>query len=552
MKKKIIVFLIIMMLIPTYAFAIVAGESEGVGGVVVGSDNVKTGTSGGGGGGSKTTTPTTQTGKETGNINTVNGNFEGYGTQRGCAADNEVCHAIIYNGVRYYVPGSAIKTTTSSGSSGGGGGGTITPPQNKAPSTESTTTTTDYSTITTSCGDYVLAAPINNSKIFCDAKMKTEMIYYTEPVKVVDNQVCEITCGENYIFSIDPEVKVLAGTGFRYPIYVSASRTCKATFKMTSDNSTTYLEATGKSLANSSSKALSNLIQDRNTCMTYAEDNKYILKGTINMKAGSSAELEANEKFGNVEYVYEDISEPTTVVDEVTMYTPNACNINDKGVCSGDNDIVSEWISDTRLFGKFTKSHTYLKRYTGEVVNTEEVNTCDGTDKFYVSFNEKTSSEGYSLSIENANIKSNVVDKSNSEGWSKGINLNIECDYVVNNLYAISKDDANYAKYGSTGFLYRTIDVNDPFPNRSPYANWINIAVNVGKKWSLPGELHPDDKASSKSRWEISLTRSGINTVKSENEGIYYSTFDMDENGHSNFVKKYSSSTSEGISITKK
>ena len=71
------------------------------------------------------------------------------------------------------------------------------------------------------------------------------------------------------------------------------------------------------------------------------------------------------------------------------------------------------------------------------------------------------------------------------------------------------------------------IDLNDPFPERNPGANW------VGKESIITSTK---DKLSTLQRFVISLERSSINKVREYNDVHSYDTFDLNDKEKSSFI----------------
>jgi len=70
----------------------------------------------------------------------------------------------------------------------------------------------------------------NDRVLTCDSVSKTTTTFTRDKEVIFDNGVCEVSCTENIIVTIDPIKKVLAGMSFSYPIYISAERKCNATY----------------------------------------------------------------------------------------------------------------------------------------------------------------------------------------------------------------------------------------------------------------------------------------------------------------------------------
>ncbi len=390
----------------------------------------------------------------------------------------------------------------------------------------------------------------NDRALVCDKSNKTTTTYKTTNAKeVLKNDVCTVTCTEEIIVSIDPIKKVLAGTSFNYPLYVSGERKCTAVYNYNNYETkiksliNEYNNLTGINKTNKGNE-ISNYYEQKKKCDNfYVKDSEYENKYTYN--ANVELKLETSEKEVTIPYKFTNVDEyeSTVIVEDAPYY--NACKYNEtKKECSMSDETVAGWTETARIYGKYTMNDTYIERYTGEVKEIESENTCNVGDRYFVSLKEYTRpletdtlDNGYSLKVIAKNLGNNLV--KTGEIW----NLDVSCWYQVKNLtfpqnnVGIKKDEY-YDELGSTGFMYRLIDLSDPFPNRTPGANW------VGKESIISSTK---DRLNSLKRFEINLTRSSIQNIRSYNEVHSYEPFNIEikdvfgEDGSKKGYKEYSS-----------
>lgn len=399
----------------------------------------------------------------------------------------------------------------------------------------------------------------NDRVLVCDKENKTTTTYTTTTSKqVLKNDVCTITCTEEILVSIDPIKKVLAGTSFNYPLYISGERKCTAVYNYDTYEKNIRNYISGKVTSGSTVggnlggvttgqvnmvTAASYYKQKKKCDNFFVEDNEYY--NEYKYDADVELEVETSEKRVTIPYKFQNIDEPeNTVIIEEAPYQ-GACNYNEETkTCDGATETIAGWTETSRIFGKYTMDDTYIERYTGEVKDVESEDTCNVGDRFFVSLTEYTKplkddalDNGYSLKLTARDIGNNLGIKNLS--W----NLDVSCWYQVKNLTFPQNDvgvkkDEYYDEIGSTGFIYRLIDLSDPFPNRTPNANWVNKEQII---------LSTKDKLSSLARFEINLSRSSIQNIRSYNEVHSYEPFNIeikdvfDSDGNKTGFKEYSS-----------
>lgn len=379
----------------------------------------------------------------------------------------------------------------------------------------------------------------NSRSLVCDNEKSTTTTFKTSKEEtVLENSVCKITCSEEVIFSVDPIKKVLSGTSFNYPLYASGERKCKAVYnyqkyeaeikKLVSE----YATLTGTAKSNKANE-ITNYYAQKKACDEFTKEGseynkKYEYNGDVSLKVETSI----NEEI--VPYEFKEISEYSSnvIMDEVRY---DSCNYNETAkTCQGSSRTISGWTETAKMYGKYTMNDAFIEKYTGEIKNTYSGNTCNAGDRYFVSMNEltrpvknDTTDKGYKLTLTATKLGNNLVAATGN--WK----LNVECWYKVKNLIFPQNNpggstDENYEKYGGTAFQYRIIDLDNPFPERNPGANW------VGKEDII---YSTKDNLTSLQRFIITLDRSKIIETREYNDLHSYDTFNLNEMEKSSFIE---------------
>lgn len=373
----------------------------------------------------------------------------------------------------------------------------------------------------------------------CDTNFKKTTTFKTESEeKILENEVCTIKCTESIIFSIDPVKKVLAGTSFRYPLYYSGERKCTSTYKYQEYETKIkklvgeYEKLTGTD-KDTKANEIVNYYTLKKQCDEFTKQdsdykNEYKLNANVELKVDTSTGSKT------IKYVSLKINdyESNVNVDEVNYAS---CGYDESlKKCAGSTKTISNWTETARIYGKYTMPNTYVERYTGEIKNVPSTKTCNAGDRYFVDFKELTNPQtgatdetGYSLTLTADEIGNNI-DKSKDK-WK----LSVNCSYKVKNLIfpqgsSTTTVDENYKKYGSSTFIYRQIDIDDPFPNREPAANW------QGKENIIISK--PYETLLTLQKFEISLDRGSIKRVRDYNSNYPYDTFNLSEMEKSLFI----------------
>ena len=211
----------------------------------------------------------------------------------------------------------------------------------------------------------------NDRELTCDLidGEQTLTTYETSSSKtVLDNDVCTVKCTESLVFSIDPMKKVLAGTSFNYPLYVSGERKCTATYDYVSYETTikalvTEYEALSGVAKTTKGNEIVNYYDQKKSCDEFVVkdsdyQNVYKLGGDVSLKVQTSTSTDT------LNYKYRDISDyySTSNIDDV-KYT--ACGFNEATkTCDGATRTISSWNETAKIFGKYTMPNVFVEKYT--------------------------------------------------------------------------------------------------------------------------------------------------------------------------------------------
>ncbi len=381
----------------------------------------------------------------------------------------------------------------------------------------------------------------DDRELTCDYKDKNITITTfstTSEKTVLTNDVCSVKCNESVVFSIDPIKKVLAGTSFNYPLYVSGERKCVATYDYVKYETTIrnlvneYASLTGEAKATKGNE-LSNYYEQKKKCDEFhvvGSDYQSVYKMNANVKLN----VQTSKSTQTLNYQYKSLSNYFSESNtQETRYL--SCNYDENTKTCNDTMLTTlSWKENARIYGKYTMPTVYVEKYTGEVKNASTATTCNASDRFFVNFNELTNpkigdkdNNGYKLTLIADGLGNNLIPAENN--WK----LKVNCWYQVKNLsfpnggknVSTNDTDENYAPYGNSAFEYRLIDLENPFPGRDPNANW------YGKADLISSTIDTDPK------YTIFINSSYARRIREYNKSNPYVTFKMDENDKSLFVQ---------------
>ena len=169
-----------------------------------------------------------------------------------------------------------------------------------------------------------------------------------------------------------------------------------------------------------------------------------------------------------------------------------------------------------------------VKTYSGEIKNISGIVGDGINNKMYTEL-DYTGVINLSANISGLNIMKNGKD------WQVNINPNNtdkSCQVnVYNRLYAERKNGDKSNRYK---FIYRPIDLNNPFPSRSAGPNWYEWYNKSTNKERL-------ENSYSKFQYQVELNPSRIAEIKKYNQNNPYFNWDSidEKTGNSSFVKEY-------------
>lgn len=383
-------------------------------------------------------------------------------------------------------------------------------------------------------GMIVVKGATIDRNLTCDATKQVFDKFTTKEKKAFENSVCTISCSEELFYGYDPIKNVLAGRGFSYPLYLSGQKQCNAKYKYASyysriQNLVNLRDGTSNpTFKQDYINQINNLLLEKQECDEYYKKDE---AGEYKINADVTFEVQNSSKTEIVDYVYYETNELEPVYEESAV-PYRGCELqNGTSNCIYTTRVVSEWDSIDRNDGVYTVGERYIEAYTGNIKKTSsDPNDCKICNAYVVSFYEKTKPEagvvgdkGYTLKIVAKNVGGNITPT--DDVW----NLTINCWYTVENIIFPQSGDVNYTKYGEFGFMYRLIDLKNPFPKRDPGDNWFGKIDFIR------------EDTRSNIMYEINLTRGAIKTVREDNElhPNSYSIFDYDINGRNSFIEKY-------------
>lgn len=125
----------------------------------------------------------------------------------------------------------------------------------------------------------------------------------------------------------------------------------------------------------------------------------------------------------------------------------------------------------------FFLPESYLKELTGNVSYSESNDNANINNKYYIPLDAQK--HNISVKLENLSVLSenqamaDADSQNKNESWTGTWTIRTECSLkVTNRLY----------ENGKYKFIYRPINLNNPFPNRSPGVNWYTWYITEGNK----------------------------------------------------------------------
>ncbi len=165
----------------------------------------------------------------------------------------------------------------------------------------------------------------------------------------------------------------------------------------------------------------------------------------------------------------------------------------------------------------FFLPESYLKELTGNVSYSESNDNANINNKYYIPLDAQK--HNISVKLENLSVLSENQAEADSqkqnEPWTGRWNITTSCLLkVTNRLY----------ENGKYKFIYRPINLNNPFPNRSPGVNWYTWYITEGNK-----DRKTLEDSYKKPEYYTELDNRTISTIKEYNKNHnYFSKVDTD------------------------
>jgi hypothetical protein len=301
------------------------------------------------------------------------------------------------------------------------------------------------------------------------------------------------------------------------------------------------------------------LINDRNTCDNYTsqiiynganranisintENNEDISQTSYSL-VGSTSQEGSPSYSGNKDYTINYCNSKSTFVAKDSIYVDGVYPISGENLSLEHCNFISRTFSYPKFWNKSTSAtNTYefsknysVMDYNGEILET--TNIPNNSTNAYKNHGRYAYTDFYALS----GVR-NFTDKLTNIGANIGtINKNIfkldfNCSYNINNLIFPQEGDPNYNLYGSVGFIYRSVSLDDMFPNRNPRENWAKpYAI------SLTNTIESNGYSiySNSPKYLITLTGNTMNSIRNYNSTHSYDSININSPYTSNFITEY-------------
>lgn len=187
--------------------------------------------------------------------------------------------------------------------------------------------------------------------------------------------------------------------------------------------------------------------------------------------------------------------------------------------CSESGSFKNDNKNDNKLITvcTFFLPSSVLENFNGTVKYLEDENKANINNKYYIPLNEKEHS--IKVTLENLSRlkddKAKADSKDKIEPWTGAWNITTSCLLkVTNRLY----------ENGKYKFIYRPINLNNPFPNRFPGVNWYTWYITEGNK-----DRKTLEDSYKKPEYYTELDNRTISTIKEYNKNHnYFSKVDTD------------------------
>lgn len=191
-----------------------------------------------------------------------------------------------------------------------------------------------------------------------------------------------------------------------------------------------------------------------------------------NLSQGNVEEIESamKSRLKSIQEFKDGLNLTITGLEEITG-NKLIKNCSESGSFKNDNKNDNKLITVCTFF----LPSSVLENFNGTVKYLEDENKANINNKYYIPLNEKEHS--IKVTLENLSRlkddKAKADSKDKTEPWTGAWNITTSCLLkVTNRLY----------ENGKYKFIYRPINLNNPFPNRSPGVNWYTWYITEGNK----------------------------------------------------------------------
>lgn len=253
----------------------------------------------------------------------------------------------------------------------------------------------------------------------------------------------------------------------------------------------------------------SNLVNDNNEYAANSYDGGWFKYGIVYRNELSWSIVSGNNDDNITNEIKNKIKELSTFIDNLTMNIEGLTDLSGtqlikKCTESGDFTNGNKLITTCTFF--LPKSE--FKNSNGQVSYSSDENKANINNKYYIPLNEKEHS--IKVTLENLSRlkddKATADSKDKTEPWTGAWNITTSCLLkVTNRLY----------ENGKYKFIYRPINLNNPFPNRFPGVNWYNWYMDSRNKEVLEDSYNNLD-------YYTELDNKTISEIKSYNKNNNY------------------------------
>lgn len=233
-----------------------------------------------------------------------------------------------------------------------------------------------------------------------------------------------------------------------------------------------------------------------------------------NLSQGNVEEIESamESRLKSIQEFKDGLNLTITGLEEITG-NKLIKNCSESGSFKNDNKNDNKLITVCTFF----LPSSVLENFNGTVKYLEDENKANINNKYYIPLNEKEHS--IKVTLENLSRlkddKAKADSKDKIEPWTGAWNITTSCLLkVTNRLY----------ENGKYKFIYRPINLNNPFPNRSPGVNWYTWYITEGNK-----DRKTLEDSYKKRGYYTELDNRTISTIKEYNKNHnYFSKVDTD------------------------